>query len=332
MRSVVSLAALILVSSVSFGSTTEPRVCHVQINMSAGSIPQNTKLQVFAADRRLSEMKIPFDGSLFLPPLAPGEYRVQTGQGANFVTSGPLHVPELGVCELRVSILGHADAKNQLVEDDLDVEDLRVPQKARERFEKGFAAFQRGELEDAKKDFLEVARLDPKLSRAYNVLGVISDQQKNRAAARQYFEQALALNPHSKMALMNLAKLCMLEKRYDDALIFLERFRVGSREHADIYGMEAEAYLKLGRYPEAIRAAQAAHRLSHRNLETVHLIAAAAYEALHQPGMAAVEYRVYVDESSDPAMRAVASQKIRELSGVAQQSQTPVPMNSLMPR
>ena len=83
MRSVVSLAALLLVSSVSFGSTTEPRVCHVQINMSAGSIPQNTKLQVFAADRRLSEMKIPFDGSLFLPPLAPGEYRVQTGQGAS---------------------------------------------------------------------------------------------------------------------------------------------------------------------------------------------------------------------------------------------------------
>ena len=332
MRCVVSFATLLLFSSISFGSTMEPRVCHVQINMSSGSLPQNMKLQLFAGDRRLSEMKIPFDGSLFLPPLAPGEYRVQTGGGANFVTSGPLHVPQSGACELWISILGQADAKNQLVQDDVDVEDLRVPRKARERFEQGFAALQHGDLEEAKQDFLEVTRLDPKLSRAYNVLGLISDQQKNRAAARQYFEQALALNPHSKMALMNLAKLCMMEKRYDDALGFLERFRTGSREHADVYGMEAEAYLKLGRYQEAIRATQVAHRLSHQNWETVHLIAASAYEALRQPEMAAFEYRVYLDESSNPEMRAVAFQKIRELGAIAQQSKTTVPMNSLLPR
>lgn len=332
MRCTVYSAFLLFVSTLSLGSTMEPRVCHVQINMSAGSVPPQMKLQVFAGDRRFSEMKVPFDGSLLLPPLAPGDYRVQTGEGTNFVTSGPLHVPESGPCELGVNILGHADAKNQLVENDLDVEDLRVPRKARERFEKGFAAVQRGELEEAKQDFLEVTRLDPRLSRAYNVLGVISDQQKNRAEARQYFEKALELNPRSKMALMNLAKLCMMENKYDAALGFLERFRVGSSEHADVYGMEADAYLKLDRYSEAIRAAQAAHRLSHQNWEMVHLFAAAAYEALHQPERATAEYRVYLDESSNSEMRAVAFQKIRELGQVAQQGRTTAPMNSLMPR
>jgi tetratricopeptide (TPR) repeat protein len=290
------------------------------------------KLQVFAGDKNVSEMKVPFDGNVSLPPLAPGKYRVQTGEGANFLTSGPLNVPESGVCELHVNIVGHADTKNQLVEDDLDVEDLRIPRKARERFEKGFAAFQHGDLAEARKDFLEVTRLDPKLSRAYNVLGVIFDQQKDHAAARKYFEKALELNPRSKAALMNMAKLCMLEKQYDAALNFLERFRAGSRDHADVYGMEADAYLTLGRYQDAIRAAQAAHRLNHRNWDTVHLIAASAYEALHQPEMAASEYGLYLDESSNPEMRAVAFQKVRELSGVAQQNQTAVPMNSLLPR
>jgi len=332
MRCILYSAFVLFVSAALFGSTMEPRVCHVQIKLSAGSVPPRLKLQVFAGDRRLSEMKVPIDGSLFLPPLAPGEYRVQTGEGTNFVTSGPLHVPEAGACELRVSILGHTDAKNQLVEDDLDVEDLRVPRKARDRFEKGFAAVQRGELEEAKKDFLEVTRLDPKLSRAYNVLGLISDQQKNRPEAWQYFEKALELNPRSKMALMNLAKLCMMESKYDAALVFLERFRVGFSEHADVYGMEADAFLKLGKSSEAVRAAQSAHRLGDQNWEIVHLIAAAAYESLHQPEMAAAEYRRYLDEGSNPEMRAVASQKIRELGRVAQQSQTTVPMNSLMPR
>jgi tetratricopeptide (TPR) repeat protein len=161
---------------------------------------------------------------------------------------------------------------------------------------------------------------------------VISDQQTNRAAARQYFQKALELNPRSKAALMNLAKLCMVEKQYDAALGFLERFRAGSRDHADVYGMEADAYLKLHRYEDAIRAAQAAHRLSHENWDIVHLIAASAYEALHQPELAASEYRLYLDESSNPEMRAVALQKVRNLGGVAQQSQTTVPINSLMPR
>jgi hypothetical protein len=64
----------------------------------------------------------------------------------------------------------------------------------------------------------------------------------------------------------------------------------------------------------------------------VHLIAASAYEALHQPELAASEYRLYLDESSNPEMRAVALQKVRNLGGVAQQSQTTVPINSLMPR
>ena len=96
--------------------------------------------------------------------------------------------------------------------------------------------------------------------------------------------------------------------------------------------MEAEAYLKLGRYSETIRASQAAHRLSHQNWEMVHLFAAAAYEALHQPVMAADEYRRYLDESSNPEMCAVAFKKMRELGRVSQQSQTTVPMNSLMPR
>lgn len=332
MRCIVGFATLLFISAVCFGSKSEPRICHVQVNISSGSLPEKMKLQVFAGDRRLSEIRVPFDGSVFLPPLAPGDYRVQTGQGTNFVTSGPLHVPDSGACEFHVSIVGHADAKNQLAEDDLDVEDLRISQKARDRFEKGFAALQQGELEEAKAYFLEVTRLDPRLSRAYNVLGVISDQQKNRPAAHQYFQKALELNPRSKAALINLAKLCMIEKQYDAALDLLERFRVGSRDHADVYGMEADAYLKLHRYEEAIRAAQAAHRLDHQNWDFVHLIAASAHEALHQPELAASEYRLYLDESSNPEMRAIALQKVRNLGGVAQQSQTTVPSNSLLPR
>jgi Flp pilus assembly protein TadD len=331
MRRLFVWALLTLSSIYSFGSESGPRACHVQVIMSAGTaIPQNLKLQVFAGEKRLTELTVPYTGSLVLPSLAPGSYRVQTGaEGSNFFTSGPLHVPEAGPCEYGINIAGHADAGNRLVEDDLDVEDLRVPAKARERFEKGFAALQHGQLDEAKKDFQEVVKLDPKLSRAYNVLGVISDQQKDTITARKYFEKALEINPRSKAALMNLAKLCMLEKQYEPGLELLERFRQGTRETADVHAMEAIAYLKLQRYAEAIQEAREVHALPHVNWESVHLTAAIAYEKLHQPEMAAAEYQTYIDETSNTAMRAVAAAKIRELGNVAQQSGSTVPMNSL---
>ncbi|GEM_PF-3151537 len=329
MRGTAVLSLLLLVSNFGFSSELESRFCHVQVVMSSGTLPQNLKMQVFGRGKRLAELTVPYNGHVFLPAVAPGEYRVQTGIGTNFLTSGPLHVPESGICEMRVSIVGRADAKSRLIEDDLDVEDLRVPRKAREEFEKGFAALQRGELDRAREDFLQVIKLDPKLSRAYNVLGVISDQQKDHAAARRYFEKALELNPHSKSALMNMARLCMVEKQYDAALGFVERYRQGSRESADVHAMEADAYLKLGRYPEAIREAQTVHSIAHQNWDTVHLIAATAYEALRQPQSAAAEYRLYIEESSNPEMRAVASQRIRDLGGMAQVSAATVPINSL---
>lgn len=332
MRRIWLSVLFLLARIVCFGSESGFRDCHVQVTMSNGPVPQSLTLEVFADNNALFRAKVPWNGSIVLPPLAPGEYRLQTGEGTNFVTSGPLHVPDSGSCEMRINILGQANAAHHIVEDDIDVEDLRVPRKARTTFEKGFSAMQHGQLEEARKDFLEVIRLDPKLSRAYNALGVISGQQKDRTGAREYFEKALELNPRSKSALMNLAKLSMLEKQYNSAIAFLERFRQATPDTADVHAMEADAYLKLANYPEAIHQAQAAHSLPHGNWDTVHLIAATAYEALQQPQMAAVEYKLYLDESSNSEMRAVASRRIKELGNLAQVSSPSVAINSLLSR
>ena len=54
MRCIVGFATLLFISAVCFGSKSEPRICHVQVNISSGSLPEKMKLQVFAGDRRLS--------------------------------------------------------------------------------------------------------------------------------------------------------------------------------------------------------------------------------------------------------------------------------------
>jgi len=332
-RSVV-LALLLLGSSIlSLASDSQLRSCHVQVVMSDGVIPAKLRLQVFDGNSRIRELRVPETGSTTVTALAPGDYRIQTGGlDANFLTAGPLHVPASGPCEIGFTIVGHADAHNTLEEDDVDIEDLRVSSRARSLFQSAFAQFERGELQKSKESFIEVTKLAPRLSRAYNILGVISNQQGDTRSGREYFEKALELNPRSKQALMNLAKLSIVERRFDEALTTLERYRIGSPNVADVHAMEAEAYLKLGRYREAIREVKAAHALPHPNWASVHVIAAASFEALHQPDDAVSEYRRVIEECNQPTLRERAAQRISELTSVASQQPVQIPLNSLIMR
>ena len=337
-RSVV-LALFILGSSIaSHASDSELRNCHVQVVMSNGAIPAKLKLQVFSGSKRIHEVRVPETGSVSIPDLVPGEYRIQSGGvNANFLTAGPLHVPATGPCELGFTIVGRTDAHKNLSEDDVEVEDLRISPAVRSLFQSAFSQFEHGELQKARESFTEVTRLAPKLSRAYNILGVISNQQGDKVGSRQYFEKALELNPHSRPALMNLAKLSITERQFSDALAVLERYRLGTPDIADVHAMEAEAFLKLGQYNDAIREAKAAHLLPHPNWASVHVIAAASYEALHQPDYAVTEYQKFIQECNQQPMREQAARRISELTSVASQqpaSQQPIqiPMNSLVTR
>ena len=254
--------------------------CLVHVNMADGSsLPAHSPMQVFGSTGKLLEKDVPADGTVTFSRLAAGEYRIQVGSAAQrFLITGPLQVSDGQACALTLSIAGRSDATNKLAEDDVDVEDLRVSGKARSLFERGFAEFERGELDKAKEKFIAVTRLAPSLSRAYNILGVIEYQQNHKSDARRYFEMALALNPVSKPALLNLAKLSATEGQYSAAIDLLERYRSGLPESADVHAMEADLYFKMGRFSEAIRQAQTTNALSHGNWAVVHLIAGKAYE------------------------------------------------------
>ena len=332
-RSVVPALFFLCTSLLSFASDSQLRSCHVQVVMSSGAIPAKLKLQIFNGNRRIGEVRVPETGSATITDLVPGDYRIQTGGvDANFLTAGPLHVPVSGPCEIGFTIVGRTDAHNSLAEDDVDVEDLRLSAQARSLFQSAFAEFAAGELQKAKDSFIEVTKLAPKLSRAYNILGVISNQQGDTRSGRQYFEKALELNPRSKPALMNLAKLSIVERRFNEALNILEQYRVGSPDIADVHAMEGEAYLKLGKYNEAIREAKAAHALPHANWATIHVIAATSFEALHQPGYAVSEYKQFIQECNQQPLREQAARRIGELTAIAEQQRSQIPMNSLLTR
>lgn len=321
---------LLLLSSMAIADTSQAHACQVHIMVSGdGALPAHLHLQLFKQSTSVLDREVPPDGILELSGLPAGEYRFQVRAASPaFLSAGRLHVAEDGSCHADISITAREDSKNQFVDEDLDVEDLRVSRKTRSTFQNAFTDFEHGDLTRAKRGFLEVIKLDPKLSRAYNVLGVISDQEGDKNAARGYFEKAVELNPGSKSALLNLAKLSATQGQYSTSLGLLERYRSGLPEMADIHVMEADLYLKMGDLVNVIREAGKAHTLPHANWAIVHMLAAQAYQGLHETDKAVLEYRQYAAECSTDAGRQEAAARIRALTHVAQQ-QVPAPAPSL---
>ena len=315
-----------------FGSDAQPRDCRISVAMADGApVPQGLEASLFAGDRRILEAKIPTTGAFTLAGLQPGSYRLQiAGTKRSFLTSGPLHVDSDRPCQLGIDLTGRSDSYSKVVEEEVDVEDLLVSGKARAAFESAFQAFEQGRLEKAKEGFLEVIRIDPKLARAYNVLGVVLNQQGDRTGARKAFETALQLNPRSKSALLNLAKLSIAEKNYEEVLQLMDRYSAGSRDIADVHAFRAEAYFRLGRFEQTVHETGAVHGLPHANCGYVHMLAAAALEALHRPEEAVAEYQLYLAESKTDVNREVALQRIHDLTTPVASGTQPLPGNAFV--
>jgi Tfp pilus assembly protein PilF len=334
MRNQYVIFASVLLSSFSLASTGPRQHCELRLVMANGSpLPQKAHAEIFDGDRKVSSVDLGANKPVGSLEIAPGDYRVQiNGKDISYVYTGHLHVEETEPCAFHASLTGRATTGG-LTDDEVDVEDLRITGKTRSTFQAGFTALEHGQLQPAKELFLKVIELAPNLSRAYNILGVISDQQGDLAAAQGYFEKSMELSPRSLSTKLNLAKLFMVQRQYRDALALLNEF--GPTENTDVLVMKAQADLQLGRFDEAVKQARAVHLLSHSNWASVHVIAAQAYEGMNQPQLARVEYETYMRESPKGSLGAAASKRVQELgsAGVAERSASePPPINSLLPR
>jgi hypothetical protein len=332
MRFTAVLGFVLLASSgFIFGSDARLRDCRVAIAMADGApLPTGLQLSLFEGDHRIDKVKIPGTGMLSLSQ-PPGNYRVQiAGTAGRFVTSGLLHIDSDSPCQVAIDLPARTDSEKKILEEEVDVEDLRISGKARSLYERAFSAFTAGQLERAKEGFQQVVQADPKLGRAYNVLGVIFTQQGDRIAARNSFETALQLNPRSQTALLNLAKLSIAEKKYQEVLQLMDRYSAGNREIADVHAFKTEAYLALGKFEQAVNEAHAAHALPHSNIAYVHELAAAALEALHRPESAVDEYRLYLAEAKGNVSRELALGRIRDLTSAVASGTSAVPGNAFV--
>lgn len=106
--------------------------------------------------------------------------------------------------------------------------DLRFPEKAdaltaEEHNDLGVVYEEKNLRDLAGKEYLKAAEKRPDWAVPYFNLGNLSFGEKDLAASERFYKKALALRPDYPDCLNNLAWLCLEQKRYDEALLYVEK-------------------------------------------------------------------------------------------------------------
>jgi len=135
------------------------------------------------------------------------------------------------------------------------------PQNATIAYDYGRALELSGDLVGARHALQASLKLNPKQLAARLLLGLIWLKSNDPKAAEDEFEAALLLQPASAEAQIGLARALLRQKKFGDAVGFLEERTKSSGNNADFFELLAQAYIGVGKPGPAQRAKDMARRI-----------------------------------------------------------------------
>ena len=135
------------------------------------------------------------------------------------------------------------------------------PQNATIAYDYGRALELSGDLVGARHALQASLKLNPKQLAARLLLGQIWLKSNDPKAAEDEFEAALLLQPASAEAQIGLARALLRQKKFGDAVGFLEERTKSSGNNADFFELLAQAYIGVGKPGPAQRAKDMARRI-----------------------------------------------------------------------
>ena len=121
-------------------------------------------------------------------------------------------------------------------------------------FADGQAAYQARKYSDATTIFEHYTGQRPANAWGHYMLGLSSWKSGDLARSEQAFEKALSIDPHHVKSLVNLSRVFIDQKRYDDALDRLTRAAEIDPESTGVHRLIGRAYVAQGKTDEAMDA------------------------------------------------------------------------------
>jgi Tfp pilus assembly protein PilF len=259
------------------------------------------------------------NGMAFFYDVPSGDYRVRvTGPNIQDVLSGFFFLENRMRNHSETVVVQPRVAKSPSVAGlpAIAVVDLNIPKPARKDVEKGVEAFNRGDLDDARKSFEAAIAKHPNYASAYNFLGLTFIQQKDTERGQHAFEKAIELNQNFGEAYTNLAKIYFRQQKLELSEPLLEKAVAADSRNAEALTYLVQVELLGGKYELAAANARRVHNLPHNDYAIVHFMAARALRASNQRSQAISEYKLFLQEAPESKNSSQARQELSQLENL----------------
>jgi hypothetical protein len=311
----VSLVALLPITL--SASEASKQSCQIHVSVTGeDQVPGDVRLYLYQDGQVRKKLKVKKDGMVTVPELPPGAYQMLVSSSDMSIAGSRSVYLDPGRENCQESLVVQRSPGTSVrgnVPESVNSAELSVPADGRAAFQSAMIDFRDGKVEESKAKFLALTQQYPKISQPYNNLGVIAAQEGNFKEAEKYFETAMQINPRNTAAIMNLAKEMVRQEDYSSALLLTDRYLRVAPQNSEIFLLRAWAHQKLRKYDAVIADSKEMHRLPHRGVEEVHLLAGAVYEAKGQLENAVREYQFYLNESSYENGRVRAAARVNTL-------------------
>jgi tetratricopeptide (TPR) repeat protein len=177
------------------------------------------------------------------------------------------------------------------------------PSRNKPLFEKAQRLLDDGHHREAASLLNEIVKTDPADFQAWTELGTAHLVGGDIAQAEKAYHRAIHERPDFELALLNLGRVLINTKRYEEAIDPLQRATQTRPDSADAHYLLGQAYLKLKQGSKAVPQLNEALRLNPNGKAEAHLLLAALYDGAGLKDRAAREYEQFLTKRPDYADR-----------------------------
>lgn len=191
-------------------------------------------------------------------------------------------------------------------------DDYKRPPENAARFARAQDAIKRKEYKEAVALLRQVLAADPKDYVVWTELGTTLFKQGDRGEAEESYLGALQQKPTFLLALLNLGKLRMSEKKFDGAIEFFTRAVEVEPRSADANYYLGESYLQIKKGSKAVGYLEEALRLDPIGKAEAHIRLGALYRGAGLKDKAVAEYEKFLAKKPDYPEKKQLEQYISE--------------------
>ena len=127
----------------------------------------------------------------------------------------------------------------------------------------GLAHSMRGRLDEAAKAYEKCLQINPQFSEAHNNLGTVYQELNQLDKAEAEFRKALSdlTYQNRELPYFNLARLCVLQNRLDEALDNIQKSIQIKPRLAMAYNLQGQIYEKRNKFDDAVTSYEAAVKI-----------------------------------------------------------------------